>query len=484
MLDAATVKGFVGSCLLDRFDSAAAIPKFHEELWEMCCSGNKKIAIAAPRGHAKSTSITLSYLLSAVLFRESQFVVLVSDTEGQAKMFLNDIKIELSENEDIIALFGIGEFIKDTETDLIVQMEDGYQFRIVAKGSEQKVRGLKWRNKRPDLIVGDDLENDEIVMNKDRREKFRNWLMKALIPCLSDTGRIIIVGTILHLDAALERLLNDPSWYTARYAAHNEDFSEILWPERFSQVRLEDIRNSYIVQGMPEGYSQEYLNYPIDEESAYFRRDDFRFYDPNDLDYDRLSYYTAVDLAISQKEKADYTVILTVGIDSRNKMYIVDVHRGRWDAMEIVDNLFYAQSKWNPEIITIEEGHISKALGPYIKERMMDTGEFLNLKGMMPLKDKEARARSIQARIKQGTVYFNGKADWYPALEQEMTRFPRDVHDDQVDALAWIGLTLAEMLPGLTKQEYEDELYEEEFEPDFVDDNGFATLGACSIGGY
>lgn len=481
MLDSATVKGFVGSCLLSRFDAAAAIPQFHEELWEMCCSGESKVAIAAPRGHAKSTSVTLSYLLAAALFREADFIILVSDTEGQAKLFLADIKIELSENEDLMALFEIEDFVKDTETDLIVRMKDGYQFRIIAKGSEQKVRGLKWRNKRPNLIVGDDLENDEIVMNKERREKFRNWLMKALIPCLSDNGRIVIVGTILHLDSALERLLNDPHWYTARYAAHNEDFSEILWPERFDQERLEAIRDSYVVQGMPEGYSQEYLNYPIDESSAYFKRDDFRFFSEEEVDYDRMTFFAATDLAISQKEKADYTVICVVGLDSNNRMHVVDVQRGRWDAKDIIDNMMAIQVKWQPDIFAIEGGQISKAITPFLKEEMMSTGVFLNLKEMTPVADKETRARSMQARLRQGTVYFNGKASWYPDLEQEMVRFPRDVHDDQVDALAWIGLTLAEMTPGLTADEYDDVLYDEEFSDDEWD---FQSAGANITTGY
>lgn len=488
MLDSKTIRGFVGACLLDRFDNKAPIPTFHEELWEMCSSPYQKIAIAAPRGHAKSTSVTLGYLLAAALFRQSQFIVLVSDTEGQAKLFLNDIKIELTENEDLVELFGVSGFIKDSETDIIVEMDDGYQFRIIAKGSEQKVRGLKWRHKRPDLIIGDDLENDEIVMNQERREKFRNWLFKALIPALSDNGRIIIVGTILHLDSALERLLNDPTWYSVRYAAHNEDFSKILWPERFSKERLLEIRKSYENQGQPEGYSQEYLNYPIDENTAYFKRDDFRFIDEDSLDYSRLTYYAAVDFAISQKEKADYTVIVVVGLDSSNKMYIVDVKRGRWDAKEIVDEIFYTQEKWHPDIFTMEEGHIKKAIGPYLKERMLEDGVFINAKGMVPTKDKESRARSIQARFRQGTVYFpyttygNVKVspDWYATFEQELLRFPRDAHDDQVDALAWIGLTLANMTPGITKEEQYNIEYEEEFEDSWT----LVDMGANPLTGY
>ena len=106
-------------------------------------------------------------------------------------MFLGNIKQQLSTNEDLIALFGIKtglkgvEFVKDTETDVIVALEDGYMFRIMAKGAEQKLRGMNWDNTRPDLIVCDDLENDELVQNKERREKFRRWLMLLYYPlCL------------------------------------------------------------------------------------------------------------------------------------------------------------------------------------------------------------------------------------------------------------------------------------------------------------
>ena len=482
-LDANTVHGFVGSCLISRFDSPKPIPAFHKELWEICCSDADRIALAAPRGHAKSTSITLSFLLSALLFRERQYAIIVSDTEGQAVQFLGDLKSELLDNEHIQALFGEIELLKDSETKIIARFkDDGYMFRVEAKGSEQKVRGLKWQSRRPDLLICDDLENDEIVMNKERREKFRNWFFKALIPAMSDEGKIIVVGTILHLDSVLERLLNDPHWYTARYRAHNEDFSEILWPEKFSKERLERIRGNYVTQGMPEGYSQEYLNYPIDEATAYFRRDDFRFFDPDEAPYERMRYYAAIDFAISSTERSDYTVIVVVGIDEDGDMYVVDVRRGRWDAQEIIDEMFDTQLRWEPDLFAAESGMISKSLGPFLREQMRATGVFINIKDMVPTKDKETRARGIQARLKQGSVFFNGKAGWYPDLEQEMLRFPRDVHDDQVDALAWIGLMLNEVQVGLTVKEHEDELWQEEFEDD--DEWDEFNGGMCATTGY
>jgi predicted phage terminase large subunit-like protein len=462
-LTAELIKGFTGSVLASRFDNPAPIPPFHEELWELCCLPDEKVGCAAPRGHAKSTAVTLSYALALALFRIKDHILLVSDTEGQASQFLGDIAIELSENEVLQETFGKVTFEKDNATELIAVMRDGYKFRIIAKGSEQKVRGLKWRNKRPNAILGDDLENDEIVMNKDRREKFKNWVFKALIPCGSDDCIVRIVGTILHMDSFLENILNDSTWTTKRYRAHNTDFSEILWPEKFPKERLVAIRDGYIKQGIPEGYSQEYLNYPIDEENSYFRKQDLLEYDPEEIADRHLYYYSAIDFAISNKERSDFTVIVTVGVDSSNNIYVVDVRKGRWDGLEIINEMFSVHTRYNPEIFTAESGMIEKSLGAFLKEEMFKRGTFLNMNPMVPVKDKESRARSIQARLRAGGVYFDKEAEWYPALQQELLRFPRDVHDDQVDALAWIGLTLDKNIVGKTSDEQADDDWEEEF---------------------
>jgi len=174
------IAGFVGSVLGNRFDGRSSSPEFHKECWELCTSKEKFVAIAAPRGHAKSTAVTLGYGLATLLFRERKFMLLVSDTESQASLFLGTFKQELQDNNELIDLFrikrdekGLVKFIKDSETDIIVACEDGHTFRIIAKGAEQKLRGLIWNGSRPDIIMCDDMENDELVMNKERRDKMR-----------------------------------------------------------------------------------------------------------------------------------------------------------------------------------------------------------------------------------------------------------------------------------------------------------------------
>jgi predicted phage terminase large subunit-like protein len=496
-LTADQVYGFTRSLLMSGFDNPQPTPELHIEMWEKCCSSSQFVAFAAPRGHAKSTSITHSYTLAEVLFRNAQFVLLVSDTEGQAVMFLGDIKNELLGNDNLRSLFGIKRFIKDTETDIIVEMDDGHQFRIIAKGSLQKVRGIKWRGKRPDLIIGDDLENDDLVMNEERRDKFRRWVNNALLPALSDDGRCRIVGTILHLDSFLERCMPDfekkdtthtdgirwwssePDnvWDSVRYQGHNDDFTQLLWPEKFSEARYRAIRKRYVDDGNPEGYSQEYLNYPIDEATAYFQKQDFREWDERD---EYMEYYIGGDLAISEKDKRAFTVFVVAGLTRENKIVVVDVRRFRGNSLEIVDSLFDLQTRYSPELIFLESENIEKSIGPFVDQEMLRRGVFMNIVKENPTKDKTQRARALQARMKAGGVYFDKEADWWPALFNEMVTFPRGKYMDQVDALSWIGLGLNKLVPTYTTRQIADFEWDEEY----GDTTDPYANGACETTGY
>ena len=505
LLSKELIKGLVGSCLVKGFDGSKPVPKFHEEMWELCCSAAKYVAIAAPRGHAKSTSITFSYTLASLLFRERKFVVLVSDSEFQASMFLGQIKQTLQENEDIANLFhlkrdekGQVAFPKETETDIIVEFEDGYKFRVIAKGSEQKMRGLLWDGQRPDMVVLDDLESDEQVMNKERRDKFRRWFYGALIPALSENGIIRYVGTILHQDSMLEQLMpkvggayviEEPLkmykskyagfWHSVKYRAHSEDFSQILWPDRWSKDKLKQVRDEYVQRGLSDKYSQEFLNIPIDESTAFFRRPDFL---PESADDKKkiLNYYITGDFAISERDRADYTVFMVGGMDESGILHIRNVIRARMDGQEIVETMIGLQKVYNPLAFGIEEMQVSKAIGPYLNRAMIESNTFINLIMMKPYRsDKITRAQSIRARMRASGVKFDKGADWYQELEEECISFPRSRHDDQVDTLAYLGLLIDKIIDAPTEAEAEEERYQDELK-----ETGDNMQGRNEVTGY
>jgi predicted phage terminase large subunit-like protein len=499
---AALLEGFVNTVLRKNFDEPTDTPDFHREIWELVCGEERKVAIAAPRSHAKSTTVTHAYALAVVLFQENDYVVIVSDTTGQSVQFLGDIKKELLENEDLRSLFSIEEFIKDTEDDIIVRFLGNNLFRIQAKGSEQKVRGLKWNNKRPNLIICDDLENDEIVMNRDRRVKFKRWFYGALVPSLSERGRIRVIGTILHLDSLLENIMPGSQlasrkdgmkkliredlkeytdvklpWKGIKYRAHTDDFKKLLWPSKKSAEEFRALKEDYTRQGLGDVYSQEMLNIPLDETNSFFNRTDF--YPMKKEDHEKnMVYYVAADLAVSTRERSDYSVFAIAGMDEQGRLYLVHIIRDRMDSKQLVDTILTVHRMYKPILFGIEQGAIEKSIGPFLNEEMMRRGEFVNLVLLKPSMDKISRARSMQARMRAGACKFNADSDWYPAFEDELLKFPRDRHDDQVDAWAYIGLLLDRMYVAPTREEIDEDEYW-----DFVKNNS-VDEGRSTVTGY
>ena len=490
-LNSTIIYGFVKSCLVKGFDGSLETPKFHHELWDLFCSNNKYVAVAAPRGHAKSTAGTITYALSCLLFREKRHVLIVSNTEDQAAAFVQEIRNIISDNEFIKNHFdfqlddkGEVKFDRDTNTDVICRFKDGTSFRVFAKGSNQRMRGILWNGTRPDLILCDDLEDDEICMNKDRREKFRNWFMNALLPCKASAGTVRMVGTILHLDSLLERLMpkerssntiveelkmssigrNASAWTSVKYRAHNKDFSSILWEQKFSKDELLSIRDMYVSQGNPAGYAQEYLNIPIDESTAHFKRSDFLPMSTEDIKKPKNFYVTA-DLAISEKDRADYSVFIVGGVDESNVLHIVDIIQERMDGKQIVDTIIRLQAIYKPMAFGIEEMQVSKAIGPFLREEMLLKNAIANLIPLSPHKsDKLTRTYSIQARLRLGSVRFNTDLEYYSDLEDQLCQFPRSKHDDMVDGMSYMGLLLDYFVESNTQEEIDEDEANEEFE--------------------
>lgn len=503
-LNADVVAGFVGSVLSSRFDGQVSSPDFHRECWELCTGPEKFVAIAAPRGHAKSTAVTFGYGLATLLFRERKFMVIVSDTESQASMFLGMFKQELQDNQVLIDLFGIKrnekglvEFKeKGSETDVIVEFTDGTKFRIMAKGAEQKLRGLLWNGSRPDIILCDDLENDESVMNADRRRKMYNWFNGALIPSMSDKGIIRVVGTILHSDSLLERFMPNPSdkktistalkeystnktmWKAVKYRAHDREFKELLWPSKKTPEQFKQLYDQAVRDGTTDTYSREYLNYPIDEAVSFFKRADFLTASP-EAKQQTLNYYITADLAISEQERADYSVFVIGGVDEDRRLHIVSVIRDRLDGREIVDTLLMLQKMYNPVAVGIEDMQVSKSIGPFLREEMIKNNTYLSLYLLKHGgKDKVTRARSIQARMRAKGVVFYSEEDWFPAFEDECLTFPRGKNDDQVDAFAYLGLMLDLLVEAPTREEEQEDEYEDEYERSGLNNQGrSATTG-------
>jgi len=454
----------LGLYLSPRYDQVAATPEFHRECWALYCSDYPNVAVAAPRKHAKSTALTQVFGLACVLFRAEDYIIIFSSTEELAIEQLDNIAVELRENEDLVRDFGIKGFITDMKTDIIVECNDGHQFRILAKGSEQKIRGRRWRGKRPGLLLGDDLEDDEQVESKDRRAKFRRWFFRAARPVLRKGGRVRVHGTILHEDSLLANLMKDKMWQHLFYKAHTsfDDFSNRLWPEQFSEKDLRNERQVFINRMDPAGYSQEYLNDPFDSEDAYLRREDFIPMSADDFATDKV-VCAAADFAVSTLDTANRTSFSVGGKDSANILCFIDQRVGRWDYLEIIEEMFSIQQRWNPQVFFVEAGVIWKTLEPTIFKEMRRRDIWISLEPVASTKDKAVRGRSLQKRMRAGGCRFDKEASWYADFETELLRFTganEATLDDQFDSAS----LLCRGFESLAEVEAEDFYTQEDIE--------------------
>lgn len=468
LVDPQVLEGFVETYLRHRYDMPVPTPQVHREWWAWYFDENQYGVLAAPRSHAKSTSITHACILCEALQGVAGYFVIVSDTEEQAKEFLGDIKSELRDNERLIADFDIKPLIKDTETDVICKTGDGIIFRILAKGAEQKIRGRKWQGKRPDRIIVDDLENDEMVESKDRRRKVMRWFQRALLPAGSDNCRIRVLGTILHEDALLVRLISNPLWNVKVYEAHNDDFSKILWEDRFPKGRLMSIRSQFMHEGDIDGYNREYRNIAVSDEGAFFKKEWLRRATPEQLQRARKfgKIIVSTDFQVSKATHADYSAIGIIALDESGLAFLLRVIRTRLDSGEIIDLLFELNEEYHPDSFLIEKGTIEKSIGPILKNEMVSRQKYLDIRTVAPSQDKKARAKGIQKILRNGGMLFDWDMEGWDDFFDEITRFDRAKYDDQVDMLSLYGLMIDKFVAPPDEEERENADYENRIHAD------------------
>ena len=439
-------------------------------------------AIAAPRGHAKSTVMSLQNVLHAALYGYKRYILLVSDTEAQAVSFLDAIKNELETNERILADFG-KQSGKTWKTGSIV-LSNGC--RIDAVGSGQKLRGRRNYERRPDLILCDDIENDEGVRTAEQRQKTADWFWKAVCKSGDSYTDILVIGTILHHDSLLANLLENPGFQSRRYQAVLSEPASPLWqewealatdlsdPERekaallfFRSRRKEmltgakvlwpqklsyyDLRLMRLTEG-EAAFNSEMQNQPIDPAACLFSSQWFRYFNPAEVDFRSSSFrfYGYCDPSLGRTATSDYSAILTLAVDGDTGLgYVYDADIQRRHPDRIISDILEKERLLRREtgrgytLFGAETNQFQWFLKEQLARESARQGLYLPIQGVRATEDKTMRIESLQPDVKNGYILF--RRDQTLLLHQ-LSQFPLGAHDDGPDALEGVR-TLARKQP-------------------------------------
>lgn len=412
---------------------------FQKELFAITeDESNKTVVIEAFRGSGKTTIMGTSYAIWSILgIQKKKFVLIIAKTESQARQYLANIKIELENNKLLHADLGPFEEPNDEWRAVSIVLPN-YGARITVTSIESSVRGIKHGPHRPQLIICDDLEDLDIVKTQESRDKLFKWFTGDIAPIGEKETRRIVIGTRLHNDSLLARLrhaiMKGEMQGIVRSYPFMDGNGKSLWHEKYpTPADIETLRKTL---PSTQAWEREYMLNIVAEDDQVIREEWIRYYDvlPEDGTANFRYAATGIDPAISEKESADCTAMVSGRIYNRNRNLQIHILPNpvneRMDfpkTVETVKALSKTLGNGNATTIFIEGVAYQKALIDQLQKDGFPAKKW-DPQGT----DKRARLSLVSSLIQSGKILF--PKEGAELLIRQMTGFGTEKHDDLADA--------------------------------------------------
>lgn len=435
----------------------------------------QRVVIKAPRGWGKTSITNFAFPGRHILFRDKRFIVPISNTATQAVMQAENMKMELRTNTTIKKLFGdiktnaTSEDDVDTTFSKEMWVANGTTL-VMPRGAGQQVRGILYRNSRPDLIIGDDLEDSEGVRSEDQRGKLSEWFSADVCNSIdrgSKNWKIVVIGTLLHEDSLLAKLIADPEWYTIEIDLCSDDLRS-NWPDFMSDADVKQLYESYKNNGQLDVFAREYRGVPIATEAASFRQSYFKNYDEQSDEFikvrNRLENVVIIDPAKTTNFSSADSAIVGVGVDTqKSAIYVRDIVADKLHPDEIYDQAFAMADRIGARTIGYEVTSLNEFITYPFTTEMIKRRKFYQLVELKARASKEERIAMLVPFYRMGYVYHNPAIS--PILEQQLLAYPRSKRWDVMDAFAYIieMLELGERYFSSEDKEDDPQVIEDEY---------------------
>lgn len=400
-----------------------------------------KLHIEMPRGTFKSSIVTIGLTLQFFLNDPDARILIDSETYSKAKNFLAEIKGHLEDNqkyrEIFFAIHGCypddgkkNPSVRWTDSmiDLACRKHKRKEASITASGIDKSINGMHF-----DLIIGDDLHSEKNVTNKEQIQQVIDHY-KLCFSLLDPGCPMVIIGTRWDYQDLYQYILENERYrYNIIIRAAEED-GELLFPERLTREFLDEQRKSqgnYI-------FSCQYMNNPVDDETATFKQSYFRHIDLSLVEDRPINWFMSVDPS-QEGAYSDYAGFTLVGMDFQQDLYVRQVHRAKMNYSGIVDLMFEWYLKYKPRRIALETIATQKTIEYILNDEQKKRGIWMPVQIIRSRSaSKESRIEALAPYYEFGRVHHINEANQIDELEYELLKFPKGAHDDVIDSLATI----------------------------------------------
>jgi predicted phage terminase large subunit-like protein len=419
----------------------------------------QRLAVAAPRGEAKSTVVGLQFVLWCGVTGRKRYMLEIADAFEQAAAQLEAVKAELEANPRLALDFpehcGQG---RVWNAGVIITSG---QVKIQAFGANKRMRGLRHGPHRPDLVICDDLENDENVKSPEQRDKLEKWLRRTVLSLgeAGDTMDVFVIGTVLHHDSVLSRLLAAPLWRHKKFRAI------LTWPDRMdlwdaweetllnegeeaalayygehladmelgASVSWASARPLYSLmlkraRDGHDAFDSEQQNAPGSGDDAPFKVITFWV----DIRHDWL-FFGAVDPSLGKKGKSRDPSAILVGGWCRDTMTldVVEASIRKRLPDRIIEDVLAMHAQYRCLLWAVEAVQFQEFLRTELIRRATERRMVIPAKAVVPHADKTLRIESLQPYFAQGRIRLHPSQS---TLIEQFRNFPLADHDDGPDA--------------------------------------------------
>lgn len=457
-----SLRAFCERYLAHHFSSGFC--ELHDDIFRLSdhlgpAPSGKRVARIAPRKFGKTTIFSLALPLQKLAFFERNFIILLGESATTAESNLATIAHELDMNERLLEDFphlapardAKGQSVKWTDRQLIFRSRQ----TILAKGMAARMRGLKFRQMRPDLAIIDDPESPETADTFLKRQRHKRWFGGTFMGLGASNWDIVVIGNNPHHDCLIADLVRSPEWDGKLWRAENLPVREneryplgntrtdgsALWPEVWSLENLAQYKREPNVGNL--GYAREMLNDPRDEENKTFTPQAWSYFD---FSLEQLRSYltvaTYMDPAAGasggdfKRGKRDFCAIVSAGRTRDGHIDVFDVRLTRELPDRQLAQLLDVYQAFGARTVGVEENMYKNLVAQLLSDMGRKRGLYPNVR---PITNhghlnKITRIMSIQPLVEHGIVRFaRHLIETVPDYFAQFDEFPGD-YDDGPDA--------------------------------------------------